>query len=266
MKIKALKILILSLFSINCLSQDCPDSLDTSPGNSNGTIEFVIFDEYGNAIDTVICEQTGNGGSTNIDCGNLEDSTNSNFSYGVITLNNGTECAYNSDGELINPNLPIQLIEFKGYSDNEINILEWSTMSEKNNDYFTIEKSQNGIHWSLLDVVDASGNSSSKKTYLIVDKDPFPMTSYYRLRQTDYDGESETFDIISVENESDVFYVYTIKNKDNTIYFSEKYKFEIYDFTGKLVSFGESNKFDGSNIKSGIYILKIGLYTQKIYF
>jgi hypothetical protein len=84
--------------------------------------------------------------------------------------------------------LPIELLYFNADANNEKIDLRWATASETNNDYFTVERSKDGELWSNLLNVDGAGNSSYIIQYLDFDLKPLNGTSYYRLKQTDYDG------------------------------------------------------------------------------
>jgi len=97
--------------------------------------------------------------------------------------------------------LPITLSFFDAYYiDNiEQNVhIEWETHSEVNNDYFTILKSYDGYEWEELKRVEGAGNSNTKLFYRSEDDRPKKGVQYYKLRQTDYDGNWEEFDIVSV--------------------------------------------------------------------
>jgi hypothetical protein len=96
--------------------------------------------------------------------------------------------------------LPIELLYFKGSEYNSENILHWSTASEDNNDYFTIEKTKDGIDWEVLDREPGAGNSSNQLYYSSVDENVGSIINYYRLKQTDYDGKFKYSDIISIDN------------------------------------------------------------------
>jgi len=61
--------------------------------------------------------------------------------------------------------LPIQLVDFDGYDDGDVNVLNWVTASEINNDYFLIDRSENGINWEELTRVSGAGNSSTMLYY-----------------------------------------------------------------------------------------------------
>tara|TARA_B100000809_G_scaffold200916_1_gene201333 strand:- start:2933 stop:3952 length:1020 start_codon:yes stop_codon:yes gene_type:complete len=95
--------------------------------------------------------------------------------------------------------LPIELIDFTANLTNNGHVkLDWQTASEVNNDYFTIERSINGQEWQEINKIDGAGNSSSLLSYSEVDYNPFYGVSYYRLKQTDFDGLFEYSQIRSV--------------------------------------------------------------------
>lgn len=96
--------------------------------------------------------------------------------------------------------LPIELLYFKGSKYNSDNILHWSTASEDNNDYFTIEKTKDGMAWEIIDKEPGAGNSSNQLYYSSVDENVESIINYYRLKQTDYDGKFKYSDIISIDN------------------------------------------------------------------
>jgi hypothetical protein len=84
--------------------------------------------------------------------------------------------------------LPIQLINFEVRQNKDVVNLYWSTVSEINNDYFTIERSVDGEHFEELLRKPGAGNSTIIQKYTDADAQPISGTSFYRLKQTDYDG------------------------------------------------------------------------------
>lgn len=112
-------------------------------------------------------------------------------------------CRVNADGEEwwldnielveINP-LPVELINFdvKLVYDSKA-LIEWSTASENNCDYFIVEKSINGLDWSYLIKINGHGNSTEKIDYRVVDNSLKNGLTYYKLTQIDYDGNYEVF-------------------------------------------------------------------------
>ena len=99
--------------------------------------------------------------------------------------------------------LPIELIEFGGFNKGPINHLFWTTASETNNSYFSIERSNNGYDWELAGNVSGAGNSSNYLNYEFLDNDFSQELNYYRLIQTDYDGKNEVFKTITIDNSKD---------------------------------------------------------------
>ena len=96
--------------------------------------------------------------------------------------------------------LPVDLIAFTGEClPNQIR-LNWETASESNNDYFSIERSDDGINWSEIDKINGAGNSSSSRKYFLDDLNQYDEISYYRLKQHDFSGVARTFSPISVKN------------------------------------------------------------------
>ncbi len=95
--------------------------------------------------------------------------------------------------------LPVSLTEFTAeINKNNTVTLDWKTASEKDNDYFTIERTKDGKNFTELGRVDGAGNSNVMRKYSFTDDQPLVGTSYYRLKQTDYNGDSETFKLIQV--------------------------------------------------------------------
>jgi hypothetical protein len=96
--------------------------------------------------------------------------------------------------------LPIELIYFNAeINKNETIDIVWATEMEVNNNYFEIEKSNDGENWSVIHTVKGKGNQAQKNSYSSVDKNPFPGINYYRLKQVDYDKSFNYSQIVSVD-------------------------------------------------------------------
>lgn len=96
--------------------------------------------------------------------------------------------------------LPITLLYFKAENVEYYNRIEWSTASETNNDYFLLEKTKDGLDFSIVCTVAGSGNSSSQRFYEANDVFITDGIVYYKLKQFDYDGKETSYDLISVDN------------------------------------------------------------------
>lgn len=95
--------------------------------------------------------------------------------------------------------LPVTLLEFNAIANVKQVDLNWTTASEYNNDFFLVEKSKDLKNTEQVGKVPGAGNSNSEINYFMVDKNPYPGVSYYRLKQTDFDGKYKYSDWVAVE-------------------------------------------------------------------
>ncbi len=94
--------------------------------------------------------------------------------------------------------LPVELVQFSATRQGSAVQVAWATASEKNSDYFVVERSANGRVFSEIKRVDAQHSSTSRHDYGILDMAPLAGTSYYRLRQVDLDGTTAYSNIATV--------------------------------------------------------------------
>jgi hypothetical protein len=87
--------------------------------------------------------------------------------------------------------LPVTLVSFEGTCQPTGAVLHWTSESEIFNDYYTVERSENLTDWEVIKTVPGAGNSNQVLHYSATDDRPLPGISYYRLKQTDYDGQYE---------------------------------------------------------------------------
>ena len=100
--------------------------------------------------------------------------------------------------------LPITLSDFSGINQGNENLLSWIVQSQYNNDYFTVERSLNGINWQVVGRVEGEGTSDRPMFYDLRDPSPYFPLTYYRLKQTDFDGEYNYSHIISISSLKDL--------------------------------------------------------------
>lgn len=138
--------------------------------------------------------------STTLLSGNMGP-INSPTYYRAVVKNGSCDESYSSFVKMtiVYP-LPIELLYFKGEQTDEGYLLEWATATETNNHYFTIYKTNFPINWEEVAKVDGVGTSSFTHYYRYLERDYFNDISYYYLTQTDYDGKSKEFNIISIDN------------------------------------------------------------------
>lgn len=101
---------------------------------------------------------------------------------------------------LVRTALPIELASFKGEISNGHTELRWTTTSERNNDFFTLERSVDGKRFDDLKKIPGSGTTHIKKHYSCMDDLVPDGRIYYRLKQTDYDGKSTYSKVIALTN------------------------------------------------------------------
>ncbi len=101
------------------------------------------------------------------------------------------------------PPLPIKLLEFSGRNAGSKNLLQWTTATETNSDYFIIERSSDAVVYDRVGRVNAAGFSTAELNYYFTDMNPLNGINYYRLVMTDKDGRSEYSKVISINTNKD---------------------------------------------------------------
>lgn len=137
--------------------------------------------------------------------------------------------------------LPIELISFYGIPQSNGNLLKWTTQTETDNDFFTIERSPNGLEFTQIGTVDGAGTSNAIRNYELLDSNPLTGDNFYRLKQTDFNGIYSYSSILRMYNEAsqgisiypnpanDYLMIDIAGNED------EEISFEIFDAVGSLV-------------------------------
>lgn len=154
--------------------------------------------------------------------------------------------------------LPVELNSFKGYysSESNSNIITWSTITEVNNQYFTLLRSTDGKNYTPVTYIKGAGNSNKPLNYEFEDREITPLTYYYKLTQTDYDGTTKEFDPIVVESNSESANIQihnnaTLNNGLQVVTYSAKsckVIARLYSFEGQLLYSNSINLETGMNI------------------
>lgn len=174
--------------------------------------------------------------------------------------------------------LPIELLYFNAFAkDNKIVRTEWTTATEINNDYFAIERSQDGIVFEQIGTMQGANNSSITLHYVFYDEYPYTGLSYYRLRQVDIDGQfsySEIravylgdFDLISIYPNPSSDYIQYLVASQGDDYITVR----LLDVLGREVLRREETIEKGvtaktlnvSGISNGSYLLQIATAKQE---
>lgn len=165
--------------------------------------------------------------------------------------------------------LPIILLSFSAEAREGSVLTNWITATEINNDYFTIERSKDGNYWEKVGTMDGAGDSHTQLSYSFTDERPYLGISYYRLRQTDYNGTSTINEPLAVEilanGEFGIDKIYRDQQGLNVIYRSTApyVVIEIYDLLGKRIH-GELLENSGNSfgtidpdLARGVYVLRL---------
>ena len=112
---------------------------------------------------------------------------------GTIYIGGSHNLPNESDINIIDGSLPIQLLYFDAKRIDNYVLLTWSTATEINNDYFTLYRSTDGFDWEIIGNIMGAGNSNHKIDYEHIDYNPYTSITYYKLEQTDFDGTTESF-------------------------------------------------------------------------
>ena len=174
--------------------------------------DFTFEDTCANSGTTFTLANTNNVTATSWYFGDSQTSTNINptnnyTSDGAYTVELiYTQCAVTDtiekDIDIVDCGLPIELISFRGWNEGDVNQLEWITGTEINNDYFTIERSTDQRNFKAIGTIEGAGNSQYMIQYGFVDENPVAGTTYYRIKQTDFDGKKSYSAVISISMET----------------------------------------------------------------
>ncbi len=170
--------------------------------------------------------------------------------------------------------LPVELIKFTAaIQDNSSVNLVWTTASEINNDFFTIEHSPDGKTFKPIGKIKGTGTTSQSQTYSFLHRQMQSGINYYRLVQTDFNGKTETFKPIVVQNQTmqagfELTNVYPnpFKNVLNIYYRVQSIvpiKIMLLNAAGQQVKIQTENAVEGTSITSlpGLDALPTGQYT-----
>lgn len=166
--------------------------------------------------------------------------------------------------------LPVGLLHFRALPDNNQVDLGWTTSTESNNSYFTVERSKDGVNFEAVRQISSAalnGNSSAPLNYTAQDPNPYAGISFYRLKQTDLDGNATYSVVISVSfDKKNVISAYPNPSK-GTLYISgaaneTSLKIEWFDISGRsllqqIVPVQGGLAMLNTQFNNGIYLLKI---------
>ena len=202
----------------------------------------------------------------------------SSVAGGVVTANRTGMSGFSQIAVAKNNNpLPVELLTYDLTCNDNVMQLTWSTASEINNDYFTIERSCDDQFsgYEVIATEQGAGNSSATLSYTFTDNEFPGGVCYYRLSQTDFDGLKENLSTVAsygCKGSSAFSFINIVPNpaKDDFLVFysageDELVHLQLLDARGRKVleqevipSFGiNSIRVDCSAFERGVYFLKL---------
>jgi hypothetical protein len=177
--------------------------------------------------------------------------------------------------------LPVEFLYVETKQMGNSVIITWATASELNNNYFTVERSVDGKHFTTLGTVKGAGDSQKTLTYSYSDPSPGVGINYYRVKQTDFDGAFDFSEVAAANFSNQNGQALTISPNPATGIFKvevtafqkEQIFLEIIDFSGHIietkkydlsVNFDPWIEIDLSNCPKGLYFIILKT-TMKVY-
>lgn len=166
--------------------------------------------------------------------------------------------------------MPIELTQWTATNLEESVLLEWTTASEENNDYFSIERSIDGVTWKVLGNVGGAGTTSATHYYSFEDTKPVSGISYYRLKQVDFNGEYTYSSVKCINrpaNADKMYKAYVNKDIDAFIVQGEEIaacNIEVYNNLGVKMTNLSFNPISTDKVVINAGQLPIGTYFIKI--
>lgn len=173
--------------------------------------------------------------------------------------------------------LPLTLISFAAFPEEDYVLLRWVTEDEIGTDFFTIEKTREGRDFTWVGELPAAGFSEAGQqlTYQLKDLDPYQGTSYYRLKTTDFDGLISLSHLVQVHYAQAEDWNFQLFPNPNTgrhfrilpegLEPGEELELEILDVNGRVllkeqfeVTLGDAHRFDiQERLPAGSYLIRV---------
>jgi len=230
------------------------DGRDLPPSIVGSDIRLLITRDDALFIDNDVTPQAG---SYNID--------SQLITFSNVSFQDGD---YFTLGTIDNTNspLPVSLVNFAATPLPARVLLQWTTASELNNDFFTIERSTDAEQWVEVNAIEGAGTTKKTSDYSTYDERPLFGKSYYRLKQTDFDGAFTYSSIVSVHY--DMKWQLKVVPNPSTNRFTilgarlKPVQVRLYNQIGQpmpvVLEYGNGETIlQASHLAAGIYILKV---------
>lgn len=198
----------------------------------------------------------------------VEFTATSGFLVSAMPLNNFSPFTLASITPVPANPLPIELLYFNAKPENKAVKLNWATATERNNAFFSVERSADGTKFESIATIAGAGDSYETRFYETADNQPLSGISYYRLRQEDFDGSYQYSNIATVtfKQEARQNFSFYPNPVTNTLSFQipedwQHPTISLMTPTGAQVSTfnleSKSSSWDVSQLQNGLYLLVI---------
>jgi hypothetical protein len=176
--------------------------------------------------------------------------------------------------------LPITLFDFSANCMSSKVAIKWATASEINNSFFSVQKSHDGVEFTDFATIPGAGNSTTILNYSATDNSPYSDITYYRIKQTDYNGNFTYSPLAISQCGTDEFYIVKLYpnqlTQTTTLLFNADfdgpYHISVYDVLGNKVINLNNNAVKGPNqvvmdfspLAHSVYLVNIGNGTKFI--
>lgn len=158
--------------------------------------------------------------------------------------------------------LPVELVDFQATPVGDDVKVSWSTLSERENDFFVVERSSDGLQWTSFEMVQGAGNSNTVRHYETTDSSPEGTLVYYRLKQFDFDGSVTISDPVSVTRNGFATAQMYPNPAENHVQVSASADIVSIDF----VSVTGSIAYSVSNVNNTTANINTSLLSEGVYF
>jgi len=163
--------------------------------------------------------------------------------------------------------LPVHFILFNTKCEENKVLITWKTAQEQNSSHFNVERSNDGIRWTVIGNLPAAFNSSSERSYSFTDNNP-GQNPFYRIAQYDLDGRVQFTGVLRSSCKAtelfsvwpnpfhDIVFISIVSNNRSQI------TIKLFDNKGALVKLQRASIVQGNNqLRVDIGSLANGVYT-----
>ena len=265
---------------------DGPRSVSIRDLNGDGKLDLATANNSGNSV-SVLLNTTTPGASTPTFAPKTDFTTGAqSYSIAIGDINGdgkpdlatanpvaNTVSVFHNTATLP---LPVELASFTSSVNINNVTLNWSTVQEQNNKGFEIERNSFGIGWKKIGYVEGHGTTNTQQNYSFKDNSLNTGRYSYRLKQIDYNGNFEYYELsnevaigvpsryLLAQNYPNPFNPVSIINYQISI--NSFVTLKVYDLAGKEVASLVNEvkdagyytvTFDAKNLSSGTYFYKL---------